>query len=133
MAENSLADSLSTTRTKSSGSVPIMLAITGIDTSFKFENSLAVSSAPGFEYPTAFNMPPSKGITVGFLCPSLASKLTDLIVAAPTPLTATRSSRDLDVPRNPDGRTVGFDIFIPHRTVLRFGVVIIFRQDLQNK
>jgi hypothetical protein len=28
------------------------------------------------------------------------------------------------VPRNPDGRTVGFDIFIPHRSVLRFGVVI---------
>jgi len=45
-------------------------------------------------------------------------------VAAPTPLIATRSSRDLDVPRNPDGRTVGFDIFIPHRSVLRFGVVI---------
>ena len=55
-----------------------------------------------------------------------ASKLTDLMVAAPTPLSATRFSRDLDVPRNPDGRIVGFDIFIPHRTVLRFGVVIYF-------
>jgi hypothetical protein len=39
-------------------------------------------------------------------------------------LSATRSSRDLEVPRNPDGRTVGFDIFIPHRSVLRYGVVI---------
>jgi hypothetical protein len=70
-------------------------------------------------------MPPSKGMTVGFLCPSLASKLTDLMVAAPTPLSATRFSRDLDVPRNPDGRIVGFDMFIPHRSVLRFGIVIL--------
>jgi hypothetical protein len=43
----------------------------------------------------------------------------------------------LDVPRNPDGRTVGFDIFIPHRSVLRFGVVIlldrIYRISMKSK
>jgi hypothetical protein len=37
------------------------------------------------------------------------------------------------VPRNPDGRTVGLDSFIPHRSMVRFGVVICFRQDLQEK
>ena len=103
-----------------------MLAITGIETSFIFANSLAVSSAPGLEYPTAFNKPASKGITVGFLCPSLGSKLTDFMVAAPAPLSATRFSRDLEVPKNPDGRTVGLDNFIPHRSMVRFGVVIYF-------
>jgi hypothetical protein len=30
------------------------------------------------------------------------------------------------VPRKPDGRTVGFDNFIPHRSMVRFGVVICF-------
>ena len=126
MAEKPLADNLSTTRTKSPASEPITLAITGIETSSKFVNSLVVSSAPGFEYPTAFNNPASNGITVGFLCPSLASKLTDFMVAAPAPLSATRFGSDLEVPKNPDGRTVGFDNLIPHRSMVRFGVVILF-------
>ena len=101
-----------------------MLAITGIDISLMLANSLAVSSAPGFEYPTAFSMPASKGMTVGFLCPSLGARLTDFMVAAPAPLSATRFSRDLDVPRNPDGRMVGLDNLIPHKFIFRFGAVI---------
>ena len=62
--------------------------------------------------------------TVGFLCPSLDSRLTDFMVTAPAPLSATRFSNDLEVPRNPDGRIVGLDSLIPHKSVVRFGLVI---------
>jgi hypothetical protein len=46
------------------------------------------------------------------------------MVTAPAPLSATRLSKDLEVPRNPDGRMVGFDNLSPHKSVVRFGLVI---------
>ena len=126
IAANFVSASFSTTRTKSSAFVPITLAITGTVTSFMFENSLTISSAPGFEYPTALSIPASNVTTVGFLWPSLGSRLTDFMVTAPAPLSATRFSKDLEVPRNPDGRMVGLDNLIPHKSVVRFGLVIFF-------
>src|SRR3989337_3884995 len=117
IAENFDLESLLITCTKSSFCVPITRAITGAQTSSMLANSIAAASTPGFEYPTALSIPPSKVITVGFLCPSRGSVLTDFIVTAPTPFSTTRFNNAFVVPSMPDARIVGLASFMLHKFI----------------
>ncbi len=67
IAENSRSFKPSTTFTKSSVSLPITLAKTGDFNPFRLTNSFRAPATPKLEYPTAFIIPPSNAMTVGFL------------------------------------------------------------------